>query len=179
MPKNKPLVFILFILSILVASLACAVDTVPAHVSQDAVNPLVAFLQQSIFPLITAFFMGIVTLFLNRLGKKYGIEALTQQNNLLEKVAFQGITKAEELAAIYVGSKAALTGQDKLSIAVKHILSVMPKVSQAQAESITHAILAQIPGVGASGDTAIERYPMMVPAVPEEAAPIAEPFAGA
>lgn len=136
-----------------------AADMLPAHTPLAAPNTLGTFLQQSIFPIITALFMGIVSIFLDRLGKKYKVEALTKQNNIIEQLAYQGITKAEEIAAVYAGSKAAFSGQDKLSVAVQHILSVMPKVSEDQAESIVHALLAQIPGLGASGDTAIERYP--------------------
>ncbi|GFO67899.1 hypothetical protein GMLC_14780 [Geomonas limicola] len=158
-----------------------AADLLPAHApaAVSSGNVFTTFLQQSVFPIITALFMGAVSIFLNRLGQKYKVEALTQKNNIVEQLAYQGITKAEELAAKYAGSRAVLSGQDKLSVAVNHILSVMPSVTREQAESMVHALLAQIPGLGASGDTAIERYPMptaalAIPAVPEpESAPAA------
>ena len=153
----------ILVLCLLLCSAATifATELLPAHAAIAAPNALSTFLQLSIFPIITALFMGIVSIFLDRLGKKYKVEALTQQNNIIEQLAYQGITKAEELAAKYAESGGAFSGQDKLSIAIQHILTFMPKVSEEQANSVVHALLAQIPGLGASGDKAIERYPML------------------
>jgi hypothetical protein len=155
---------IAFTLLSVVALVVCAcspvfaLDTLPAHAATAAApDALVGFLQASVFPVVTALFMGLLSVFLNRIGQKYKVDALTQKNNIVEQLAYQGITKAEEMAAQYAGSKGALSGDNKLSIAVSHILTFMPTVTQAQAESMVHALLAQIPGVGASGDTAITK----------------------
>ena len=143
------------------AGLALAVDTLPAHDAVPAIPTapaaLAVFLQQTISPLLTALLMGFIAKFLNSLGAKYKIDTLLQKDNFLEKLAFQGITLAEERAAQYAGSKLALTGSQKLDIAVSHILSAMPKVPDSQARSVVQALLAQTPGVGATGDTAISR----------------------
>ena len=157
-----------------VALAACpvfALDTIPAHATPESAPVIGTFLQQTLFPVVTALLMGVVSLFLTKLGAKYGIESLSQKNSVLERLAYQGITKAEELAAQYAGSKMGLTGQDKLAVAVRYILSAMPKVSEEQAASMVHALLAQTPGVGATKDTAIERYPVLSvagPSVPAE-----------
>lgn len=171
--KKLSFCLLLFAVAIVACPLAFAAEMLPAHALPVAAvdSPVALFLQQTVFPIVTAFFMGIVSLFLTKLGAKYGIESLGQKNNLLERLAYQGITKAEELAAQYAGSRMALTGKDKLSIAVKHILGVMPKVTEEQAASMVHALLAQTPGVGALKDTAIERYPILslaAPSVPAE-----------
>ena len=99
--------------------------------------------------------MGVVSLFLNRMGAKYKIEAITKKGNFLEQLAFQGISFAEEQAAKYAGSKAMLNGTDKLSLAAGYIIKAMPAVTTEQAENLVHALLAQIPGAGASGNTAL------------------------
>ncbi|MBE2888964.1 hypothetical protein [Geobacter anodireducens] len=146
-----------------------------ADAAAPAANPapaaLAAFLTDTIFPVVTALFMGVVTIFLNRLGAKYKIDALTQQGNFLERLAYQGITLAEERAAQYVGSKSTLTGRDKLDIAVGHVLSVMPKVGEASARRLVESLLAQIPGAGATKDIAYARDPIPGAVVLGEVAP--------
>jgi hypothetical protein len=159
MKGNKLFTFALFLVAVFFAVANCApvfaADLLPAPTAAAAPDSLTTFLRQSVFPVIGALFMGILTLFLTRIGQKYKIDALTQRNNIVEQLAYQGITKAEELAAQFVGSKALLSGGDKLSIAVSHILAFMPSVTKDQAESMVHALLAQIPGTGASGNMSI------------------------
>lgn len=141
------------IIVIIVTAAAFGADAPAA--ATPAVSPVPAFLQATIFPLLTALFMGFVTRFLNQMGAKYKIEALTQKGNFLEQLAFQGISFAEEQAAKYVGSKAVLSGTDKLSLAVGYIMKAMPTVTPEQAENLVHALLAQISGAGATGDKAL------------------------
>jgi hypothetical protein len=150
----------LLIMGILLAGcgLVWAADMVPAHapaVADSTPADFVAFLNQSVFPVLSALLMGVVTPLIYRLGAKSKIDVLTKKGNFLEKIAFQGISLAEERAAQMVGSRTTLTGSDKLDIAVSHVLSVMPSVTDAQATSMVHALLAQIPGLGATGDTVV------------------------
>jgi hypothetical protein len=137
----------------------CAADLIPAHLPADVASPapaaLSGFLRDSLFPVLSALCMGFLIPLINSIGAKWKIEALTQKGNYLERLAYQGITLAEERAAQLVGSKLELTGNQKLDIAVSHVLSIMPKISEAQANDMVHAVLAQIPGVGASGATAL------------------------
>ena len=148
-----------FLVSVMLAFSALAADPLPAHVVGGTLDVVGPFLQQIVFPVVSALFLALLSIFLNRIGQKYKIEALTKQNSAIEQLAYQGITKAEELAAKYVGSKMQFTGDDKLSVAVSHILQFMPTVTEDQAKSMVHSLLAQIPGLGASGDTAVERFP--------------------
>ncbi len=140
---------------------AFAADAAPvATVAAGAgVSELSAFLQGTVFPIITAFFMGLVAIFLRKLGVKFGIDTLTQQNNILERLTLQGVTLAEEKAAQLLGSRAALTGNQKLDVAVGHILSFMPTISPTQAASLVESMLAQISGVGATKDSAFATGP--------------------
>ena len=123
------------------------------------VAALTAFLQGTVFPVITALFMGLVAVCLRKLGEKFHIDALSQQNNILERLALQGITLAEERAAQLVGSKSALTGNQKLDVAVSHVLTFMPKISPTQAGALVESMLAQISGVGATKDAAFAPGP--------------------
>lgn len=142
-----------------------------APAASPAPAALAAFLTDTVFPVVTALFMGVVTIFLNRLGAKYKVDALTQRGNFLERLAYQGITLAEERAAQLIGSKSTLTGRDKLDIAVSHVLSVMPKVSDASARRLVESLLAQIPGAGATKDIAYARDPIPGAVVLSEVAP--------
>lgn len=164
MPIYKRLIppFTIFAIALAVAatlSLAACGAVLAADTTAPAVptapQALAGFLNGVVFPLVTALFMGFLTVFLNRLGTKYKLESLTQRGNLVEQFAYQGITLAEEKASQLLGSKSALTGSDKLDIAIAHVLSMVPGISRDQADQVIHAILAQIPGIGATGDTAV------------------------
>jgi hypothetical protein len=152
--------------------IAYAADPVAPAAASPAPAALAAFLRDSVFPIVGTALMGFLSVFLARLGAKYKIDALTQKNNFVEQIAFQGITLAEEKAAQLVGSKSALTGSDKMDIAIAHVITNMPKFSPAQAESIVNGLLARIPGVGATGAAALA-----LPAPAPAAVPAVEPAA--
>jgi hypothetical protein len=132
-----------------------AADTIPAHtplVTSPAPSALVGFLQDTVLPVVAAFVLSVFTLFMQRLGTTYKIQALTDQNSFVFKLAAQGVALAEEQAARLAGSVSALSGSDKLSIAVNHILAFFPKLTIDQAKDVVHSVLAQIPGAGATGE---------------------------
>jgi hypothetical protein len=143
------------ILGICAFGVAIAADTIAAH-APLAASPAPAaaadFLRDTVFPVLTSFVLGVFTLFMNRMGQKFKIQALSDKNSFVFKLAAQGVALAEEKAAQLVGSKAALTGSDKLDIAVAHVLAYAPKLTAAQAQNIVHSVLAQIPGAGATGE---------------------------
>ena len=115
------------------------------------------FLTGTVFPLVTALVVGLVSLLIKRLATKYKLEGLLKHQELIEKLATQGITKAEELAVSYVKTKQPeLSSGNKLTVAIEHIMKAMPKVSEQQATDIVHSMLARLSGVGATGDTAIK-----------------------
>ncbi|MFH1027802.1 MAG: hypothetical protein V1791_07360 [Pseudomonadota bacterium] len=148
--------FVFALAFLLCATAVFAAD--PAAVdASSAPAALAALLRDSLFPLVSALALGYLSLFLNRLGQKYKIEALTQKDNIVERFAFQGIALAEEKAAQLVGSKAALTGVQKLDLAIAHICSAMPKISREQADAMVHSLLAQTSGVGATGGATVTR----------------------
>lgn len=148
----------------LTSALVWAGDPVPVAVATDNTGPaaLVAFLQGSIFPVVSSLLMGVVSMLLIKLGQKFHIDAISQKNNFLEKLAFQGITLAEERAAQLAGSRSALTGDQKVDIAISHVLQFMPKISATQAQSLVESLLAQISGVGSTGALAYSQGSSMV-----------------
>ena len=156
----------------------------PAHTVAETATTvgagLQAFLEQTVFPIITALVLGLVSLVLTRLGQKYQVQALTEKNNFLFRLAAQGVALAEEWAAKKAGTTTQLTGVNKLDIAVQHILSFSPKVSRAQAEDIVHSVLAQIPGAGATSEavTLLPQeggYSIPIPGIPYRGEIIEQP----
>lgn len=133
---------------------AYGADMVPAHqvAAPSFGTALQAFLEQTVFPIISALVLGLASLFLTRLGKKYKVQSLTEENNFLFRLAAQGVALAEEWAAKRAGGATRLTGMEKMDIAIGHILTYAPKISPKQAEDIVHSVLAQIPGAGATGE---------------------------
>lgn len=186
-PLNPPFHVALLALVLLLAwgGLSFAADMIPAHapaVDASAPAALADVLRQSVFPILGALLMGILTPLINRLGVKFKIDALTQQNNLLERAALQGISYAEERAAQLVGSKLSLTNSNKLDIAISHVLSVMPRVTHEQADTMVHSLLAQIPGMGATGSAVVASPGTVLasgPSAPPSTAAIAVQIPGA
>lgn len=154
----KRLLSLLLPLSVLaITALAFAADPVAAPAVSPAPAALAAFLRDSVYPLLTAALLGLLAIPLRWLGNRFKIDYLMQRNNAIEQLAIQGISLAQEIAAKRIGSMPALTGIEKLDIAVSHVLQAMPAVSQDQAERIIQAMLAQIPGVGATKEQVISR----------------------
>lgn len=148
---KRTTLFILFVLPCLSFSGAAFAAESPGGAS----GALAGLLQGTVFPFVTSLFMAVVSVFLERLGRKYQIETLTKRNNILEQLAFQGITLAEETAARMLQGRVTLTGREKLDLAIKHVCAAMPRVSREQAEAVINALLAQTPGVGATKGKAI------------------------
>lgn len=156
----KRLLSLLLTLSVLaITALAFAADPA-APVVSPAPAALATFLRESVFPLISAVLLGLLAIPLHWLGNRFKIDYLLQKDNAIERLAFQGISLAEEMAAKRVDGMAWLTGREKLDVAVSHILAAMPAVSKEQAERIVEALLAQIPGVGATKSAIVTRDPL-------------------
>lgn len=163
----KKLLTLLLTLSVLtITALAFAADPAVAPAVSPAPAALATFLRDSVFPLISAALLGLLAIPLHWLGNKFKIDYLLQKDNAIERLAFQGISLAEEMAAKRVGAMAALTGSEKLDVAVSHILAAMPAVSKEQAERIVESLLAQIPGVGATKEAVVVRDPIVGLATP-------------
>lgn len=156
--------FIVFALLLVCATTALAAEpTAPT-----ASAALADFLRVSVFPIIGSLFLGLLSLALNKLGQKWKIDALTQKNNILMQIAGQGVAFAEERAATLIGSKAEITGNDKMDAAVAYITSALPKISKEEAQRAATAVLAMIPGVGATGAAAVA-FPTGGSAAPADA----------
>lgn len=163
----KKLLTMLLTLSVLcIAALAIAAEPAAAPAVSPAPAALATFLRDSVFPLISAALLGLLAIPLHWLGNKFKIDYLLQKDNAIERLAFQGISLAEEMAAKRVGDMKTLTGSEKLDVAVSHILAAMPAVSKEQAERIVEALLAQIPGVGATREAVVVRDPIVGLATP-------------
>ncbi len=154
------------LLSLVIAAVALAADPVATPAASPAPAALAAFLRDSVFPLITAALLGLLAIPLHWLGNKFKIDYLLQKDNAITRLAFQGISLAEEMAAKRVENMAKLTGSEKLDVAVSHILAAMPAVSKEQAERIVESLLAQIPGVGATKQAVVVRDPIVGLATP-------------
>ena len=128
-----------------------------ADIGQTAGDNVVSIFQQTVFPVLTAFFLGLVSIVVSKLAKKYNAEALVANNDLIQQVATRGIGLAEEMAAkaIKSGVDKRISGNDKLAIAVEHLKEMVPTITREQAVNIVEGTLAQISGAGATGEKAV------------------------
>lgn len=119
------------------------------NVVGDAVSGL---LSDVVFPVISAFLLGLVGIILVKIKNKYHVELSKETELYIEKLASQGIGKAEEIAASWAKNNTdKITGREKLDIAIAHIIEKVPKISNEQAKSVVHSVLSKIDGYGASG----------------------------
>lgn len=143
----------------------------------DFGNAFSALLVQTVFPVLGALVLGFVSWACQKIGTKYKIEALTQQNNFVTSLATQGVAFAEEKGANYAKQLKPLSNNDKLNSAVAYVMQMAPAVSQEQAQSLVTSALALLPGVGATGNAVVgSTAPVPAPAPPAtttEANPLA------
>jgi hypothetical protein len=161
---------LMFVLSLLSYCIAAEAAAVPNPFG-DALTTL---LTNVIFPFFGALTLGVVTWAAKKIGNKFKIETLAQDNNFLTSIAAQGIAFAEEKAANFAKNAQPLTGNDKLNSAIAYVMQMAPKVSEAQAQSLVTAALAMLPGVGATGTTAVGTPTPAI--VPTPAVPLSVPF---
>lgn len=149
--KRHFLFALVSVVALLLVSVAFAADAVVPTASSGI---MAGFLTGTVFPLLSALLLGLFSYGLKLLADKYKLGILADNNDLLMRVAAQGIAYAEEKAAIYADTKVPLNGNDKTSHAVSYILKAMPKLTPEQAQNAVHAVLAMIPGAGATGANA-------------------------
>lgn len=120
-------------------------------------DDITSILQQTLFPVITAFLMAIATIAINKIAKKFGAEASLANNALIERAVVQGIGLAEEVAARAIKEKIdkKIGGNEKLTIAVGHVKEMVPTITHEHAVAIIEGTLARLRGVGATGDKVI------------------------
>lgn len=150
--------------ALLVVSLAGACCAVAADAAPTSMQTIADTLQQTVFPVIGSLVLGLLSVLCTKIGQKFHIDSLTNKNNLLIQIATQGVAYAEEKAASLIGSKAQLTGSEKLDEAIAYICKALPKVSADDAQAAATAVLAMIPGVGATGNTAVAMGTAAAPA---------------
>ncbi len=153
---------ILFALALVFTITAFAADAAPAASS----GIMAGFLNGTVFPLVGALLLGLLTYGLRLFATKYKLQILADNNDMLMKLAAQGIAFAEEKAATYADTKVPLNGNDKMTHAVSYILKAMPKLTPEQAQDAVHAVLAIIPGTGATGANSFVPAAPAAPAAP-------------
>lgn len=116
----------------------------------DAVKEL---LDKVIFPIFTGMILSLLSILIHYVSRKYKLEGLIANQELIEKAALQGIALAEEKAAQAIQGK--LTGDMKLRLAIEHIQGVIPTITYGQARNVIEGMLARIPGVGATKEKSI------------------------
>ena len=143
----------------LVLSVLCALPVLAADALAGA-NPvgeaLAGLLRGDVWPIIGALVSGLLSLLLNKIRIKTGLQISGERQEQLDRLARQAVAMAEEKAAALIkGNVTTITGKTKLDLAIAHIIAMTPAVSVEQADALVHAALAKIPGVGATGTQAL------------------------
>ncbi len=120
------------------------------------INAVVAVVQNTITPLLTAVVLALLGIFFAWLQKKYHIQASQARQDYVEAIAVRAIAFAEEEGAQFIkehGSK--LPSDTKLSDAVTFLLRTVPALSEDEARDLITAVLGKTSGAGATEDSAI------------------------
>jgi hypothetical protein len=146
----------------------------------DAVNPFGEALKNAIntfvIPILTALILSLLSWLLLYLQKKTGITLSADKQafiNAQAEVAVQMV--AEKAAQLFKYENIKLSKDQMLNNGAAFLLTMVPKLTQAQAENYVHAALARIPGLGSTGDSAFVAsqgntgiLAQALPAIPEE-----------
>jgi hypothetical protein len=163
--KNIWNIFALVFMLMLLLVVSCfGADSIPVGVPFGEI--LSDFLKQTVFPILGALVLGFISWAVKAFGTKYKIAALADNNNFLMQIAAQAVAFAEEKGAAYAKNASPLTNSDKLNSAIAYVIQMAPKVTQEQAQSLVTSALASLPGVGATGTSAVG-------VAPAEATPVA------
>jgi len=144
----------IFLLLVLLPSIAFAADVTAANPMGDALGNL---LESVVFPILGPFLLGLATLLLNILRKKLNLQISADTEAMLLGQAKNAISYAEEKAADIAKRKVSgWEGPPKLQVAVTHLMASAPKISQESADRLVHAALGMTEGAGATGDKAVK-----------------------
>lgn len=117
---------------------------------------LSGFLADVIFPVISAFLVGMVGVILNKIRQKYNLEIDEQMQGNLEIMARNSVAYVEERVAAFAKQDVtAITGREKLDMAITYMLDAAPGISTEQADRLIHSALGQVADAGATGEKQI------------------------
>jgi hypothetical protein len=115
------------------------------------------FLVNFIVPLGAALLVGLVNWAVYAVARKYNLDIVLRNQDVIERAALKGISLAEEYAAQALKQKnIRLSGNDKLNMAIDQVLSAAPKLSREEASEWVNAVLARVKGVGATGEKVVQ-----------------------
>ncbi len=120
------------------------------------INAVIAVVQNTITPLLTAGVLALLGILFAWLQKKSHIQASRAGQDYIEALAVRAIAFAEEEGAQFIkehGSR--LPSDTKLSDAVTFLLRSVPRLSEDEARDLITAVLGKTKGAGATEDSAI------------------------
>lgn len=115
----------------------------------------VSGIMQSLVTLIAAFVMGLISVVLNKVRQKYGLQVSAANEQWIKDQAEHAVQYVAEIAAKKAkveDGKMKLSGNALLSTAISLVVANVPKMTREQAAVYVQAALARIPGLGATGD---------------------------
>lgn len=110
-------------------------------------------LQPVLISVITAVISAVGGYIVYWLRKKTGIEVSRAFEESVQRAARQAVLAVEERAMAELAAGAAKwAGSTKLGAAIDMVVRQVPGITQEQADTAIHAVIADIPGLGKSGN---------------------------
>ncbi len=124
----------------------------PALAETPLSGAVAGFLDGILFPVLNAVLVALVGWAVVKIGRKYHLDFLVENEDVIERAAYKGITLAEEKAAkMMKNSNLTLSSNKKLDLAVSKVLEAAPRLTRQQAEEYVEALLPRLKGAGATG----------------------------
>lgn len=152
---------VLFIVALCLCATAAIAGEVAAIAGLDPLgDAVVQVFRDSVMPIIVSFVLTLLGVLLDQLRKRTGVKLSQEREEQLKEWARQGVAIAEEKAAAFLRKNSAkIPGNEKVHIAVGHVLAMAPKITTDQADGLVHYVLAKTSGVGATGPQAVGADP--------------------
>ena len=103
-----------------------------------------------VVPILSTVIMLVITLILNFLRKKFGLQLTAEQEKLLATDAERIVLAIQDRVASQIKvTGGEMTGAQRLAEAIKELMDKWNGVNKEEAEQIVRAAVAKIPGIGA------------------------------
>ncbi|MFA6054038.1 MAG: hypothetical protein WC769_01560 [Thermodesulfovibrionales bacterium] len=152
----KSLTTLLMILAMLLmfSLVVFAADSITIPIP-DVPKVDISGIMESLVTLIAAFVMGLISVVLNKVRQKFGIQVSAANEAWIQSQAEHAVQYVAEIAAKkakITNGAIKLSGNALLNTAVSLVIANVPKLSKEQGAIYVQAALARIPGLGATGD---------------------------
>jgi len=117
---------------------------------------LTTVLNDTVSPILQTAILAGVGFVITRVFKRLGIDINAKKRDQAGSIIMDAIAYAQEETEKYKKSTGQISPKKKIDYAIEFALNRIPRMSPKEASDLIHAKLGRTPGVGATGERAVE-----------------------